>query len=419
MPLFLDVIEVVIFLSYFVISCLVGYVYVRHRRYIDTCVNLLLLVTAGLFLMLCALTHLLSIWYPAPPEHLLFACSVVSFVAAACSLVSFRDLDNYLRRRVTTTDLLREQMVLNLTQGYDLKVTVVGNDIISGVAGSHEISEPHFVAQGFGVNSIIPLGETYFRIVHIVDSLVQVPAQATSIGDDEEERAPRRGLARQNTDWMNNSTSTRQVYGYDATAEVHMKEESDRLNRMKMALCLSTAHHVRTPLSCLGVALACLKSRMNMPESISLADDVFVHYDIIDLIVRQFVDIATIDTPTTQMKPCKDFVDIRKLMRRVDNVLVSTRAEEVLSRCVVEDGFPKFVLTDGDWLLQILLSVVISATRHTHSGWITTEVTLLAPTTLLSIVVRDQASASLTVKNGIYLTKTLQTTQRMTMAPLE
>ena len=372
MPLFLYATQVVIFLSYFIISSIIGYVYIRHRQYIDTCVNRLLLLTAGLFLMLCAITHLVSIWHAVPSEPLYFFCAFVSFVSAMCTVYTFRDLDDYLRRRQSTIDIMREEIVMNLTEGYDLNVSVLGNDIVSGVAGSVEISNTQYIAEGFEINGIVLVGEKYFRIVHIVDPFVSV----VNGSKDYEER--RQSL----------SLSTRKIFGYDATAEVHMKQESERLNRMKMELCMSTAHHVRTPLSCLGIALTCLRSRLEEDDKCcSLLDDVLVHYEIIDLVVRQFVDIATIDS-SCRIKPCSDLVNVRDIVRRVEKVLVSISVEYVRSNCVVEYNIPKYVLTDGDWLLQIMLHLVTNAARYTRSGWIKVNVSLFESTQLL-IVMRD------------------------------
>lgn len=376
MPMFLHATQVVIFLSYFVISIIVGYVYVRHRQYIDTCVNRLLLVTAGLFLMLCAITHLVSIWHAVPSEPLYFFCALVSFVSAICTVYTFRDLDDYLRRRLSTIDIMREEIVMNLTKGYDLKVSVMGNYIVSGVAGSIEISNPQYIADELNINSIVNVGETYFRIVHIVDPFVGV--QTSSKDHD---NVSRKGQ-------MSTSMSTRQVFGYDATAEVHMKQESERLNRIKMDLCMSTAHHVRTPLSCLGISLKCLESRLKGDDDLCLLiDDAFVHFEIIDLVVRQFVDIATIDS-SDRMTPSVYLVNVRDLVRRVEKVLVSIRMESVCSKCVIECDVPKYVLTDGEWLLQIMLNLATNAARYTLSGCISVNVSLVE-LTLLSIVVRD------------------------------
>lgn len=51
-------IEAIIFGSYVVISCVVLYIYYRHKDYLDSYVNRLLALTFGFFLMLCAITHM-------------------------------------------------------------------------------------------------------------------------------------------------------------------------------------------------------------------------------------------------------------------------------------------------------------------------------------------------------------------------
>lgn len=51
-------IEAVIFGSYTIISCVVLYIYYKHKGYLDSYVDRLLAVTFGFFLMLCAITHL-------------------------------------------------------------------------------------------------------------------------------------------------------------------------------------------------------------------------------------------------------------------------------------------------------------------------------------------------------------------------
>lgn len=51
-------IESVIFLSYTLLSIIVLVIFYRHKNYLDSRVNRMLVVTFGLFLMLCAMTHL-------------------------------------------------------------------------------------------------------------------------------------------------------------------------------------------------------------------------------------------------------------------------------------------------------------------------------------------------------------------------
>lgn len=383
---FHDAIQCVIFVSYFVISCIVGYVYIRHKKYIDTCANRLLLVTAGLFLMLCALTHLYSVWYPRPPETLLFSCALASFASAVCTVYTFRGLDDYLRQRVKTMDLLREETIANLTKGYDLKVRVSGNNVVDGVAGPLQVTEPCFVADGFEVNGIVKVGEQFFRIANIVESHVQVMVNDANLPG--RRRPPNQQHSLENGITRNETVA--QVYGYDATAEVQMKDEAERMNRMKMELCMSTAHHVRSPLSCLGFALDSLRSRTNSEESLALVDDAVAHTEIINLVVTQFVDIATLDS-SISMKPILDHVDVRHLAERVELVLMRTQMEGVRCACTVGNCVPNFVITDGAWVLQILLSIVTNAAKYTFRGWIRLNVTYDSGT--LSIIATDTGVA--------------------------
>jgi signal transduction histidine kinase len=368
LTLYVDIAQCVIFLSYFVISCIVGYVYSRHKHYIDSRGNRMLSVTACLFLMLCALTHLFSLQGSEPPEILLFLCALVSFASAVCTVYSFRGLDDYLRQRVAIMQLMKEEVITNLTKGYDLKVVVSKNAIVSGVAGSIEISEPVYIREGFHINRIIKIEDKYFRIANIVDSFVEMSAHS------DEPRYNRRQSHIENGNIV--PATVGHIYGHDATAEVHMRRETERMNDMKIGLCMTTAHHVRTPLSCLGIALTSLGSRVQSEESVRMVDEAFVHLEIINMIVTQFVDVATLDSSVTT-KPCVEYVDIREIVGRVEKVLLRIMTEGVRCTCSVDDCVPKFVLTDGVWILQLLLNLVTNATSYTYSGWIDVSVTLV------------------------------------------
>ena len=390
MSTLLDVTQCVIFGSYFVISCIVAYVFLRHRSCIDTLVNRLLLVTAGLFLMLCALTHLYSVWASEPPEALLIACALVSFVAAVCTTYTFRGLDDYLRLRVTTMDVMREEIVTNLTKGYDLKVRVSGNAIIGGIIGTYEVVEPHFVSEEFVVNSIIRVGDKYFRIANIVESFVEIADN--SIRTDQRKQKSASRIDKRESFVERGGTSSpetvrvSQVYGYDATAEVRMRNESDRMNRMKMDLCMTTAHHVRTPLSCIGIALTSLRSLSTRDEHVRMLEEAFVHFEIINMVVTQFVDVAAMDSKLS-LKPCVDYVDIRALVSRVEKVLKRIKMDGVYCTCLVGDCVPNLILTDSEWIVQILLNLVANATKYTARGKISVTVTL--ENQLLCLVVKD------------------------------
>lgn len=388
MSVFFDATQCVIFGSYFVISCIVAYVFVRHRKYVDTCTNRLLLVTAGLFLMLCALTHLHSVWSTDPSEALLFLCALASLVSAICFSYSFRNLDDYLKLRVATRDVMREDIVMSLTKGYDLKVVAEGNKITSGVAGSLEVLEPIVVDGGFKVGGIVKVEASYFRVANIVESFVSLDGDATTgtsggVGKDESSvHLAEHGRLSS----PNRTVSNRHIYGHDASAEVSMRDESDRVNRMKMDHCMLTAHHIKTPLSCLGVALAGLRSRLRSQECVELLEESMAHCEIMNMVSTQFVDIATVDLDM-RLRPCVDYVDIRSLSERVQSVLCRIQMEEVRCTCTVGKNVPRFVLTDGAWVMQIMLNLVANAARYTFHGSISVKVNF--GSSVLSIVVRD------------------------------
>ncbi|CAM9094743.1 unnamed protein product [Ectocarpus sp. 12 AP-2014] len=289
MDWFLDATQIVIFVSYFVISCVLFYVYLSQKSCIDTCVNRVLLVTAGLFVMLCALTHLHAVWSPKPSAPLLFMCALASVVSAVCSVWAFRGLGDHRRLRVETMDSVRDETIFKLTKGFDLNVRVSGSTILDGVVGANRVLEPQFIPEGFRVNGTVKVGEQFFRIASIVEPFVQ-PIADGPVRSADDRSSLERG------DCPSSGSLVSQVYGYDTTAEVRVLDETERMSRMKMELCVSTAHHARTPLSCLGIALTCLRSRLDTAESYNLLDEAVAHSEMINLYVSQFVDLARFDS---------------------------------------------------------------------------------------------------------------------------
>lgn len=232
------VIEYVIFFSYTAISGIVFYIYFRHVDRVDTYTNRLLATTFGLFLMLCALTHLYSTRRSDKNIYLSSACAVASFTAAACALYSFKGLDDYLSLRISTTDIIREQLVKDLSDGYDLHGVFLGTEMIQGYTRNNEITDPVPFTGDLKTKSVIMIGSDYYRVTNVMESIVdpyrrRYSIQSTASYPDTESPSDRSFM----------------VFGYDATAEVHMANEQERMNAERMSMCMSTAHDVRTPLS--------------------------------------------------------------------------------------------------------------------------------------------------------------------------
>ena len=356
-------VEYVIFFSYTVISVIVFYVYSRHVDRVDTYSNRLLVTTFGLFLMLCALTHLYSTWYDDKNIFLSAFCAIASFTAAVCSLYSFKSLDDFLGLRISTSDIIREQLVKNLSDGYDLQGIFCGTQMIQGYTRNNEITSPVSFTGDLEPKSIILIGSDYYRITNIMESSINVTPDTrrfsiySTMGNDAETPC----------------TTRFTVFGYDATAEVHMANEQERMNNMRMAMCMSTAHDVRTPLSSLGIVISCLQSMGNRDENLveydKLLDEAYVNVEVINLIITQFMDIGKMDT-TGDIKPTICIMDMETILDRINKIGYRLKGENVEFSSVMPVDTPASIFSDVEWVWQIILNMVTNATKYTYSGYI-------------------------------------------------
>jgi signal transduction histidine kinase len=343
------------FLSYSVISCIVLFVYYRHARLVDTICNRLLVITAGMFLMLCACTHLYSTNHDSRSLGLSTSCAVVSLVSAICFLAVFKRLDGYLSLRVNTLDVIREELVRDLSDGYDLRGTFCGSTMVDGFLGGSEICGPIPFEGVLDKKSTIRIDSKHYRLTRVVQTSV-------FLGPSSHEFSPEDPHVREFS-----------VFGYDATAEVHMANEQERINSVKMAMCMSTAHDVRTPLSSLGIVISCLQSMGNRDENIveydKLLDEAYVNVEMINLIITQFMEVGKMES-TEDIRPTISFVDMEVVRDRVAKVGNRLRGENVEFVCVVSTAVPLSLFTDAEWVWQIMLNLLTNATKYTYSGYV-------------------------------------------------
>ncbi|CAM9435501.1 unnamed protein product, partial [Hapterophycus canaliculatus] len=72
-----------------------------------------------------------------------------------------------------------------------------------------------------------------------------------------------------------------------------MSKEEERMNEMKMAMCMGTAHDVRTPLTSLGIVIESLRSQGDADEAFGkLLDEAFVNLEILNLVATQFMEVG-------------------------------------------------------------------------------------------------------------------------------
>lgn len=100
-----------------------------------------------------------------------------------------------------------------------------------------------------------------------------------------------------------------------------MSKEEDRINEMKMAMCMGTAHDVKTPLNSLGIVISSLRSKGDATnqEYSRLLDEAFVNIEILNLVATQFMEIGTLGTGV-KVRSTIDVLDVPTMGDRIRKV---------------------------------------------------------------------------------------------------
>lgn len=102
--------------------------------------------------------------------------------------------------------------------------------------------------------------------------------------------------------------------------KVHMSKEEERMNEMKMAMCMSTAHDVKTPLASLGIVISSLRSNADVDENCTkLLDEAIVNVEVLNLVATQFMDIGMMGSGV-KIKATIDALNVVTMLNRIENV---------------------------------------------------------------------------------------------------
>lgn len=89
-------------------------------------------------------------------------------MAAVCALCRVRSLDDYLTLRITTSKILRERTIQNLTEGYDLRCVAIDKSLVTGFIKGYSGGFPVEFSGGIDIGNIIQMGDRFFRVVSAV-----------------------------------------------------------------------------------------------------------------------------------------------------------------------------------------------------------------------------------------------------------
>lgn len=92
------------------------------------------------------------------------------------------------------------------------------------------------------------------------------------------------------------------------------------MNEMKMVMCMSTAHDVRTPLASLGIVISSLRSNVSVDETCSkLLDEAIVNVEVLNLVATQFMEIGMMGSGV-KIKATIDVLNVVTMLKRIENV---------------------------------------------------------------------------------------------------
>lgn len=113
-----------------------------------------------------------SIWYDQVSIPLSLSCATVSFIAAICTVYRFRSLDDYLTLRISTTTILRERTIGELTEGYDLRCFVVNRTLAHGSINGYTGGFPVEFHGGTEIGNLVQIEDRFFRVVSAIENTI-------------------------------------------------------------------------------------------------------------------------------------------------------------------------------------------------------------------------------------------------------
>ena len=345
---FLRFIQFLIFLSYSCISIIVFDIFFKSRKYYHNKFQPnFLVITYGLFLMLCAITHLLP---HKSPEFVFFLvlCMIDSLLAAGTTVYLRSSIVEYLSLRVSRTNYLKNETILGLLEGYDMKVSCNNGIIVSGEIRNVPNPIGMEIIGNIETGNNIEIGDSIYKVAYFSPMHVL-------LNEDEE-----------NVIFEN----TILLYGKEVTSEVKALNSRENLLKSRMNLCLSTAHDIRTPMFTVKVLCDNMCQKMDVPSNIrSNLDEIAINIELLDTICSEMMDTGRLLSGET-MNYTPTSISIFDHIKRIEIIskYINTKNLDIVFK--ISDEFPRRIICDNGWIFQIILNFVTNAIKYTECGHI-------------------------------------------------
>ena len=345
-----DTMGIVIFVSYCILSLIVFHLFVKNATNLHGFQVTSVVILTGMFLMFCALTHISNLWGGSGHRILTFICAAVSAATAVVTINLRSDIDQMLTNRFRAVQLVKDETILDLMRGYNLNVNVANNTIVSGTVNGNRISHPRHLSilnDEIKTGSVIDLDNSKFRIIHKLESDINLHHIQPEC---------ERGEA----------LCSFSLFGVDITEEFRNQKLVKMNNQKQLALCLSTAHNIRTPLTSVSFLA---KSLRRNPADVDVLDELSAHIELLNLVATNMMEAGRL-LAGYKLIPTNSVVDVRRVFARMKRLSQYIHTDKVKCSFRVEKSVPELCVSDEEWFWHMFLIFVTTALKYTPSGYV-------------------------------------------------
>ncbi len=336
------VLELVIFGSYCILSVIVFQLYLKNAKNVKSCQVTAVVILTAMFLMFCAFTHVAKLWGGQGSRPLTFVCAAVSSATAVVTINLRTNVDEMLTKRFRAVKIVKDEAIVDLMKVYHLNVQVVNRTIVAGTIHGVPIPNPMPCSEDIASGKIIHVSGAMYRIMHKISSKIDLD----------------RDIERDNN---NNNSNSFAVFGIDVTEEHKNQELVKQTNRKQLALCLSTAHEIRTPLT----------SVMFLSKNVqnSNSDELAAHLEMLKLVAANMMEAGRFLGGYTLI-PTPSNMDTREVFERMSKLSRYMHSHDVQCEFHVDDSVPQLVISDVEWFWHMFLNFILASLKHTSTGYV-------------------------------------------------
>eukprot|EP01031_Cornospumella_fuschlensis_P030521 gene30521-36884_t len=352
----------------------------------------------ALFILLCGMTHTfraldpyMSMWsgFSVLKAWTMICCAVVSGVTALAGMCVFPYLSSLL-------DLfqLTEEGVVRLADDIDSSTDsfmVLDSKfvVVRGNSSSALLFGPNFVGSSF--LEFIWDSDDIVKVRTLLEDLAaseyknsSVSAEIKAYGDVEMseefhwlestfQKKPVRDPSTGEDSFeiivtTRNIDDRKKVEMYRNMLLTSKSQEQQRINEAKMMYVTCVAHDLKTPLQSFSFAMNLLSQSSLTPDQVEVLSNAHVAVDLMKLTVSQAMHISKVQTGVAVV-PRKSTVSIPELLNRI-KIIMDNYGSGVPIYYFKSDTLANHIVTDEEWLWQMVLNLLTNACKYTTEGFI-------------------------------------------------